>query len=60
MSYLYNKHPDCPDCKNNVYVRRHGKARSGIARYRCCNCLITFQTKYIYSAYLRKEAVIQA
>lgn len=38
----------CPYCHDRNYVRKHGKARSGLQRYYCSECQRTFQTKYIY------------
>lgn len=43
--------PICPHCDESVNVRKHGRARSGLPRYRCLGCDSTFQTKYIYCAY---------
>lgn len=39
----------CPSCKGEQ-VYRHGKARSGIQRYRCCDCHHCFQLEYRYEA----------
>ncbi|WP_127526452.1 IS1 family transposase [Budvicia aquatica] len=43
--------PTCPYCNIKTRVGKHGKARSGLARYRCLDCGCTFQSKYIYAAY---------
>ncbi|WP_407701256.1 IS1/IS1595 family N-terminal zinc-binding domain-containing protein [Thiothrix eikelboomii] len=32
------------------WVYRHGKARSGLQRYRCCDCHHCFQLEYRYEA----------
>ena len=39
----------CPSCKGEQ-VYRHGKARSGIQRYRCRDCHHCFQLEYRYEA----------
>lgn len=53
MSYLLKKkeRPACRYCGRVEYVRLHGKAKSGIVRYRCLACKRSFQIKYIYEAY---------
>ncbi|WP_428829287.1 transposase [Budvicia aquatica] len=50
---MYKNKPDCPNCNNVAYVRRHGTAVTGVQRYLCCECKLTFQTKYIYFAQQR-------
>ncbi|WP_425482141.1 transposase [Budvicia diplopodorum] len=47
--------PDCPYCSEKRGVRKHGKARSGLQRYFCCECQKTFQVKYIYHMYKQKS-----
>ncbi|WP_415270875.1 transposase-like zinc-binding domain-containing protein [Leminorella richardii] len=42
----------CRYCGKSDSVRKHGKGRSGYPRYKCMDCNKTFQTKYIYSAYI--------
>ena len=39
----------CPSCESEL-VYRHGKARSGIQRYRCRDCHHCFQLDYLYEA----------
>lgn len=39
----------CPECKSEC-IYRHGKARSGIQRYRCRDCKNCFQLDYVYEA----------
>ena len=39
----------CPTCASER-VYRHGKARSGLSRYRCCACHHCFQLDYRYQA----------
>ncbi len=38
----------CHYCEKQGSVRKHGKSRAGIPRYRCNACGRTFQTRYIY------------
>ena len=40
--------PDCRFCGSTDAVRRHGRAKSGLQRYRCTLCSRTFQVRYIY------------
>ena len=39
----------CPSCQSEL-IYRHGKARSGVQRYRCRSCHNCFQLKYLYEA----------
>ena len=39
----------CPSCQSEL-VYRHGKARSGLQRYRCRDCQHCFQREYLYEA----------
>lgn len=39
----------CPSCQSEL-VYRHGKARSGLQRYRCRDCHHCFQLEYLYEA----------
>ncbi|SKA91335.1 InsA N-terminal domain-containing protein [Thiothrix eikelboomii] len=39
----------CPSCQGES-VYRHGKARSGLQRYRCRDCHHCFQREYLYEA----------
>lgn len=39
----------CPSC-GGEQVYRHGKARSGLQRYRCRDCHHCFQLEYLYEA----------
>ncbi|SQI40723.1 Transposase and inactivated derivatives [Leminorella richardii] len=43
--------PECKFCGKKDSVRKHGRGKSGMQRYRCERCSRTFQTKYIYPAY---------
>lgn len=43
-----NSHPICHYCEEKHHIRKHGKSRAGITRYRCCTCNRTFQSRYIY------------
>lgn len=43
--------PACKHCEKKDYVRKHGKSKCGLQRYRCEQCHKTFQVKYIYNAY---------
>lgn len=45
------QYPACPHCDESTQVRKHGRARSGLPRYRCVGCETTFQTRYIYWDY---------
>lgn len=38
----------CHYCETQGAVRKHGKSRAGIPRYRCNACGRAFQTHYIY------------
>ncbi len=60
MLYVNNTRPACPNCSLAIHVRKHGKARSGISRYLCCECRLTFQTKYIYFACQRSLSDVSA
>jgi transposase-like protein len=44
----------CSSCQSDR-VYRHGKAKSGIQRYRCRDCCHCFQLDYVYEA--NKEGV---
>ena len=46
----------CPSCQGEL-VYRHGKARSGIQRYRCRDCRHCFQLDYLYEA--NKPGVVE-
>ena len=39
----------CPSCESE-WTYRHGKARSGLQRYRCRDCHHCFQLNYLYEA----------
>ena len=39
----------CPSCQGEL-IYRHGKARSGLQRYRCRDCCHCFQLDYWYEA----------
>lgn len=39
----------CSSCQGEL-VYRHGKARSGLQRYRCRDCHHCFQLEYLYEA----------
>ena len=39
----------CPSCHSEL-LYRHGKARSGMQRYRCRDCHHCFQLDYLYEA----------
>lgn len=48
----------CRHCNETGGVRKHGKARSGIQRYYCCECRKSFQIKYIYHVYKNRHEEI--
>ncbi|WP_170126520.1 IS1 family transposase [Leminorella richardii] len=50
---IIRKRPKCPFCSSAAHVKKFGKSRSGLQRYRCNSCEKTFQDKYIYDAYKR-------
>lgn len=39
----------CPRCSESSRIRRNGRSASGIQRYRCQNCLKTFQLHFYYA-----------
>ncbi|GKX53955.1 hypothetical protein SOASR030_00670 [Leminorella grimontii] len=55
MDYMHllkrKEKPACRHCGLVSDVRLHGKAKSGMTRYRCMACKKSFQLKYIYGAY---------
>ena len=46
----------CPACESER-IYKHGKARSGLQRYRCRDCKQCFQQEYLYEA--NKEGVAE-
>ena len=46
----------CPECQSER-IYKHGKARSGLQRYRCRDCKHCFQKDYLYEA--NKEGVAE-
>lgn len=42
--------PACRYCRKKDGVRKYGRGKTGLQRYRCESCNRTFQDKYIYPA----------